>query len=307
MTDQIDGLHHVTCITADPARNVAFYSGALGLRFVKRTVNFDAPRTWHLYFGDRLGRPGTAMTFFGWDLPQGRVGAGQVSLTQFAVPPGSLDFWTGRLPGQGATLLGREEVFGQPRAVFSDPDGLRIALVEAEDPREPWTTGDLGAEVAIRGFFGVTLALRDAAAAERVLGGIFGYGRGPAEGTLARWQAPGVAGVVDIDTDPDLPAGIEGAGTAHHVAYRVPDGAAQLAVREAMQAAGFNVTPQIDRTYFVAIYCRIPGGILFEVATEEPGFTVDEPAESLGSALKLPAQHEHLRAELERVLPPLEA
>jgi glyoxalase family protein len=311
MTETVNGLHHVTAIAGDPQHNLDFYAGALGLRFVKKTVNFDDPGTYHLYYGDRTGAPGTAMTFFPWPrAPRGAVGAGQVALTQFAAPRGALPFWTARLPRMGATLLAEETLFGEARAVFADPDGLPFAVVETDDPRAPWTTAEIGADVALRGFRGVTLALHDGDGAERVLTEVFGYARaGEAAlggGRLIRLRvgdAP--AGVVDLHVDPALPEGREGAGVVHHVAFSVPDRAAQKRMQARMAEAGLRVTQQIDRDYFWAIYARIPGGVLFEVATDEPGFDRDEPVERLGESLRLPAQHAHLRARLEAVLPPL--
>jgi glyoxalase family protein len=307
MQRDILGLHHVTAVTASAQANHAFYAGALGLRFVKRTVNFDDPTAYHLYFGDETGAAGTVMTFFAWtDMRRGRVGAGQVSVTQFAAPKGSLDFWADRLPGHGATLLGRETVMGEERLRFADPDGLVFAIVAVDDPRAPWTTPDIGADVALRGFRGVTLSLRDGAGVAAVLRDVFGYARAGEEGGLTRWRlgdAP--SGVVDLDVDFSAAPGMEGAGVVHHVAFAVADRAAQARVRERMQAAGLRVTPSIDRDYFWAIYARTPGGVLFEVATEEPGFTADEPREFLGQSLRLPRQHAPRRAEIERLLPPL--
>ena len=311
MTETVNGLHHVTAIAGDPQRNLDFYATALGLRFVKKTVNFDDPGTYHLYYGDALGRPGSAMTFFPWPTaPQGRVGAGQVALTQFAAPNGALPFWTERLPRLGARLIAEETVFGEARAVFADPDGLPFAIVETDDPRAPWTTEDIAALVALRGFHGVTLALHDGAGAEGVLTDVFGYARTDeaalGAGRLIRLRVgDGPAGIVDLHVDPGLAEGRDGAGVVHHVAFSVPDRAAQVAMRERMTAHGLRVTPQIDRDYFWAIYARIPGGVLFEVATDEPGFTADEPAEHLGESLRIPAQHAHLRDRIEAALPPL--
>ncbi len=311
MTDAVNGLHHVTAIAGDPQRNLDFYAKALGLRFVKKTVNFDDPGAYHLYYGDETGAPGTAMTFFAWpDTRRGRIGAGQVSLTQFAVPAGSLPFWTDRLPRMGAEPVADDAAFGEPRAVFADPDGLRFALVETDDGRAPWTTADVAADVAIRGFRGVTLSLHDAAGAERVLTEVFGYAReaevAHGNGRMIRLRAAGgAADVVDLREDASLPVGAEGAGVVHHVAFSVPDRAAQASMRARMAEAGLRVTPQIDRDYFWAIYARVPGGVLFEVATDEPGFTRDEPKDSLGESLRLPAQHEHLRARIEAALPPI--
>ena len=313
MTETVNGLHHVTAIAGDPQRNLDFYAGALGLRFVKKTVNFDDPGTYHLYYGNETGAPGTAMTFFPWKgAPKGAIGAGQVALTQFAAPPGSLRFWIERLAGQGARLIAEETVFGESRAVFSDPDGLLFAIVETDDARAPWVTPEIGATVALRGFRGVTLALRDGAGAERVLTAAFGYARRAeaalGDGRLIRLSGgDGPADVVDLHVDPALPAGRDGVGVVHHVAFSVPDRAAQLRVRERMTAAGLQVTQQIDRDYFWAIYARIPGGVLFEVATDEPGFDRDEPVAHLGETLRIPAQHEHLRERIEAVLPPLVA
>ena len=253
MTDAVNGLHHVTAIAGDPQRNLDFYAKAIGLRFVKRTVNFDDPGSYHLYYGNRVGAPGTAMTFFPWPgAPRGRVGAGQVSLVQFAVPAGALPFWTDRLPGQGATRLGEEGVFGERRALFEDPDGLPFALVETADDREPWTGAEIGEAVAIRGFRGVTLALHDASGAERVLTELFGYAReaeaAAGGGRLIRLRAAaGAADVVDLMENPALPAGREGAGVAHHVAFSLPDRAAQARMRARMAAAGLRVTPRIDQ------------------------------------------------------------
>lgn len=307
MNTDILGLHHVTAVTASAQANHAFYAGALGLRFVKRTVNFDDPTAWHLYYGDETGSAGTVATFFAWpDIRRGRVGAGQVARTQFAAPRGALGFWEARLPAHGATLLARETALGETRLRFADPDGLPLAIVEADDPRTPWTTPDVDAAVALRGFRGVMLSLRDGAGVAAVLRDVFGYAPAGGEGGLARWRlgdAP--SGVVDIATDPAAAPGVEGAGTVHHVAFAVADRAAQERVRARMQGAGLRVTPPIDRDYFWAIYARTPGGVLFEVATEEPGFTVDEPVERLGAALRLPRRHEPHRAEIERLLPPL--
>lgn len=310
MTGDILGLHHVTAITASAQGNYDFYVRGLGLRLVKKTVNFDDPTAWHLYYADETGSPGAVLTFFAWpDMRSGRVGAGQVGVTQYAVPRGALPFWRERLPRHGATLRADPAAFGETAQTFADPDGLLFALVEADDPRAPWTTPEVGAGVAVRGFRGVTLWLRDGAGVARVLRDAFGYVReAERAGAVTRWRREGApAGIVDLRVDPSMAAGAEGAGVAHHVAFAVKDRDAQLRVRAAMEAAGLRVTQQIDRDYFWAIYARTPGGVLFEVATEEPGFTVDEPLAQLGSSLRLPRQHAHLRAQIEAVLPPLPA
>jgi glyoxalase family protein len=303
----VRGLHHVTAVTASARGNLAFWRDVLGLRFVKKTVNFDDPGVYHLYYGDELGRPGSAMTFFAWEhMAPGRRGAGEVAETQLAVPAGALDWWPGRLAAAGCAAI-RGERFGEPRLVFRDPDGLDLALVEAaDDERAPWTAGDVPAEAAIRGFHGVTLAVADTAPITALLSGLMDYREGGEEGGLRRLHAAAAsaARVVDLAAASPQPARL-GAGSVHHVAFSVADRAVQDAVRTKLVDAGFQVTPPIDRDYFHAIYFRTPGGVLFEVATDGPGFTVDEPAGELGTSLKLPRQHEPLRAELERRLPPL--
>lgn len=310
MSETINGLHHVTAISGDPQRNLDFYAKTLGLRFVKKTVNFDDPGTYHLYYGDEVGTPGTALTFFPWEhLPRGQSGTGETSITWFAVPAGSLDFWRQRLEAAGAPVRDPERVFGEERLVFEDPDGLRVALVVPVDgdERTPWTTGEVGEAVAVRGFHGITLMLDEAASTARVLTELFGYQPAGQEGNASRYATPNArhARFVDIVEAPNAERALQGRGSVHHVAFSVADRAAQAKMRERIAAAGHNVTPQIDRNYFYSIYFRTPGGVLFEVATEEPGFTVDEPVAELGRNLKLPRQHEPLRAELERTLPPL--
>lgn len=314
-TSPVTGLHHVTAISSNAQGNLDFYAKALGLRFVKRTVNFDDPTAYHLYYGDQLGAAGTIMTFFPWaGIRKGHVGAGQVAVTQFSAPQGALAFWTARLPGKGAKLIAEETVFGEKRAVFTDPEGLIFAVVESADDRAPWVADDIPEDAAIRGFRGVTLAIREEGLTRRLLEEALGYQEvGTADlarGRLVRLKskrpaAAGGADVVDLHVDPEMAAGLEGAGVVHHVAFSVPDRAAQEVVRQAMLGMGQAVTHQIDRDYFFAIYARTPSGVLFEVATEEPGFTADEPADSLGQSLKLPSQHEPRRAAIEQALPPL--
>lgn len=303
----VTGLHHVTAICGDPSVNVALHAEALGLRLVKRTVNFDDPGAWHLYYGDELGRAGSIMTFFAWpNARPGRRGAGQVASTHYAVPKGALPFWRERLAAHGARHLGDETLFGEARAHFADPDGLPYTLVEADDPRAPWTAPDIPEDKAIRGFHGVTLSLREGDTTAAILTRIFGYAEAGAESGRRRFVRPGgTAGVVELDVDPARPMGDDGVGVVHHVAFSVPDRATQAEIRARLTALGHRVTPSIDRNYFHAIYCRTPGGVLFEVATEEPGFAVDEPRESLGAALKLPPQYEAHRREIAAALPPL--
>ena len=317
------GLHHVTAIAGDPQRNHAFYTDTLGLRMVKQTVNFDDPTTYHLYYGDRIGAPGTIMTFFPWvNLPKGRVGLGQAVLTQFTVPRGSLAFWTERLDRLGKGVLSRETVFGEVRLISLDPDGLPFALVEAETPpasetpERLWAEGGVPAAFAIRGFFGITLALSHAQGTADVLTKIFGYSqeaetdwpKGESGGRLIRFRSPaadGLGAVVDIHEAPGMAEGASGGGTVHHIAFSTPTRASQAEIRERLLKAGHQVTPSIDRNYFWAIYFRSPGGVLFEVATDEPGFAADEPRESLGQSLKLPPQYEASRERIQAALPPL--
>jgi glyoxalase family protein len=302
----VTGLHHVTAITGSAQRNHDFYTRGLGLRLVKQTVNFDDPGAWHLYYADGTGTPGSVMTFFAWPGSRpGRRGAGQVIVTQFAVPRGSLPFWRGHLPNHGAEPLGENSAFGEARALFAGPDGLTLALVETDDPRTPWTTPMVGEAVAIRGFRGVTLRVADLAGIAPALTGALDYAETAREGRTTRYTAPTPAGIVDVEVDPTAASGRDGAGAVHHVAFRVADRAAQGRVRARLQSLGLRVTEAIDRDYFWAIYTRTPSGVLVEVATDEPGFTVDEAPEALGTALKLPRQHEHLRARIEQVLPPL--
>lgn len=310
MSATVNGLHHVTALSSDARRNLDFYTRILGLRFVKRTVNFDDPSVYHLYYGNEVGAPGTALTFFPFvGMGRGRGGAGETALTHYSVPPGSLPFWRARLEAEGTPLAGPKIVFGEERLVFEDPDGMKNALVVApEDGRIPWTTRDIGEDVAIRGFQGVTLRLSDVAPTSDLLTGLMDYQPAGREGLLHRFTSrqSSTARVVDIEVLHGGPRALQGAGSVHHVAFSVPDRAAHAEVRQRLAAAGIPTTPQIDRNYFHSIYFRSPGGVLFEIATDEPGFTVDEPVAELGSHLKLPPQHEHLRETLERTLPRLD-
>ena len=310
MAPVINGLHHVTAIAADPQRNHDFWTRILGLRFVKKTVNFDDPSAYHLYYGDEVGTPGSVLTFFAWGhLPRGREGVGEASLTAFAVPPGSLGFWADRLAAHGVEREPPAVRLGEETLVFQDPDGLKAALVVPGEPdaRTPWTTPEITAGHAVRGFHGVTLTLAEGAPTARLLTELLGYEPAGREDGRHRYVAPHAAHArcVDIVERPGGPWAAQGAGRVHHIAFAVADDAAQAAIRERLTAAGLGVTPPIDRTYFRSIYFRSPGGVLFEVATATPGFTVDEAPGELGRNLRLPPQHEPLRARLERDLPPL--
>lgn len=303
----IAGLHHVTAVSSSARGNVDFFARTLGLRLVKKTVNFDDPGTYHLYFGDAVGTPGTVLTFFPWEgVPSGRPGTGEVSRTRFAIPAGALPFWERRLRAAGTTVE-TALAFGASELRARDPDGFALSFVEVpSDGRAGWRTGEIGPEAAVRGFAGVELTLADGAGVVDLLTGLFGYRIAAREGATTRLERTGAdAGGLDVVERPDLPPARPGAGRVHHVAFRVPDRSAQARVRDALVSAGFAVTPPIDRSYFHAIYFRAPGGVLFEVATDEPGFLIDETEATLGTALKLPPQHERLRPVLETRLPAL--
>jgi glyoxalase family protein len=304
----LPGIHHVTAITGDAQRNVDFYAGLLGLRFVKRTVNFDDPGSYHLYYGDELGRPGSVMTFFVWPgTGAGRQGAGQVTATAFAVPGGSLGWWAERLRTAGVAIEPSGGRLGEQVLSLSDPDGIRLELVEPADadPREPWTGAGIPAGRAIRGFHSVALTVHSPGPTVRLLTETLGFRATVSESGRARFVTREPGGVVDVLARPGAPVGDTAApGTVHHVAWRTPDDPEQLEWRATVVSAGYDVTPVLDRQYFHSIYFREPGGVLFEIATDRPGFTVDEPADRLGTMLRLPARLEPLRPELEQRLPP---
>ncbi|MBS1301059.1 VOC family protein [Loktanella sp. SALINAS62] len=307
MLTQIKGLHHVTSIASDAVRNNAFFTDALGLRRVKKTVNFDSPDVYHLYYGDEQGTPGTVMTHFPFArAARGRPGTGEVGETVFAVPQGSLDFWADRLADR-AEDLARVDHFGESRLSFRSDDGEAFALSEsADDNRDPWTGNGVGADHAIRGFRGATMRLADTGAMAELLT-FMGYQKSDTRDGVTRYVIEGgnPADTIDLAQASGVREAQQGAGSVHHIAFAVEDRAAQLAVRRALTDTGHAVTPVIDRDYFWAIYFRTPGGVLFEIATNEPGFDRDEDTAHLGEALKLPSQHEHLRSALEGHLQPL--
>lgn len=308
MTLPIHGLHHVTAIASSPQANNDFFTRTLGLRRVKKTVNFDDPGTYHFYYGDEQGTPGSVMTYFPFrNIGQGRPGVGEVGETAFSVPKGSLGFWKDRLLAQNVQGLVETETFGEKRLRFLGPDGDGLALTEIDgDPRLGWTGAGVNPAEAVRGFRGATLRLRDEGATAELLR-FMGYDKlGTDDGVTRYGIANGNgADIIDIETLPGAEHAEQGAGSVHHIAFAVPDRAAQLEVRKALIDTGYQVTPVIDRDYFWAIYFRTPGGVLFEVATDEPGFTRDEPADRLGQALKLPTQHERLRDRIEAYLDPI--
>lgn len=304
------GLHHITAIASDARKNVDFYTRVLGLRFVKKSVNQDDPGTYHLYYGDYAGSPGTILTFFPWaGVPRGRPGHGQAYATAYSVPAGSLPFWQKRLAQLGVKSEAVVTRFGEQVLTFFDPDGLRLELVATgeADPRAPAPSTDVPAEFAIRGFHSSTLGLTNAKATAGVLVDTMGYRKVAEEGARTRYAvATGGPGTyVDLLTDPTLPRGLNGAGTIHHVAFRTPDDANQEEALTALHADGLASSPIIDRAYFKSLYYREPGGVLFEIATDQPGFAIDEPVETLGQKLSLPPRLEPHRDEIEAALPKL--
>ncbi|AWH85447.1 ring-cleaving dioxygenase [Flavobacterium album] len=304
MENTILGLHHITAIAGDAQCNFNFYSKILGLRFIKKTVNFDDPGTYHFYFGDETGSAGTILTFFPWGngIPQGRRGAGMATEIGYSVPKGSLEFWIDRFEKYNVIYNKPAEKFGERYLTFLDPDGLKLELTEvANDSRKPWTTEEVGADAALRGFHNITLTLNNMAGTARILTDIFGYRLAATEVTRNRFVTNAVenAAIVDIVELKEEKLGHVANGTIHHVAFRVANDEILMHFREKVAAAGLNITPQIDRNYFHSLYFREPGGVLFEIATDNPGFTVDEPLEELGKNLKLPAQYESRREDIE--------
>lgn len=318
MNKALEGIHHVTALAGGPQANLDFYGGVLGLRLVKKTVNFDDPATYHLYYGDELGRPGTLLTFFPWPLARrGQLGAGQATTTSFAVPEGSLGYWSERLRRHGASA-GEPRRRGEDEEVLrlADPDGLELELVAhaggagvaAGGEGRPWEGGPVPAAHAIRGLFGVTLTEWNADRTAEMLTGTLGFRLEAEAGERLRFVVgeAGAAGTrLDLLAQPAAARGRISAGTVHHVAWRVAGDDEQRAWHRELSERGLHVTPIMDRQYFHSIYFHEPGGVLFEIATDPPGFAIDESVAELGSALKLPPWLEPSRAEIESVLPPL--
>lgn len=309
------GIHHVTAIASDPQRNVDFYAGLLGLRLVKRTVNFDDPGTYHLYYGDEVGSPGSLMTFFPWPgAHRGRQGAGQVAVTSFAAIPSAIAFWVERLIRHGVAYQGpaKRGAGADEETVlsFKDSDGLMVEIVAhaGAEARMSWAGAPgIAREHALRGFHAVTLWVEKGDATERVLADSLGFRPVHEDGATRRYAVGGggPGALVDVRSIGGFGRGAGGAGTVHHVAWCVADDGEQLTVRSNVQAAGLHPTPVIDRNYFHSVYFREPGGVLFELATVPPGFMIDEPVEHLGERLMLPAQFEAARTRIEASLPPI--
>ncbi|EHL99907.1 glyoxalase family protein [Acetobacteraceae bacterium AT-5844] len=303
-----NGIHHVTAIAGNARRNLDFYARTLGLRLVKKTVNFDDPGAYHFYYGDAEGSPGTILTFFPWEhAAPGRAGVGELQETSFRIPQGAVGYWMQRLTAFGVE---RTQRFGGTVLTFRDPDGMRLALVglpgiEAEPA---WDNGEIPGEFALRGFHGVSLMLDKTEATGAILSDVFGFAEVAREDGTVRFQAAGTAmgGIVDLrGVGGFLPARL-GRGSVHHLAFRAADDAAEAEmVRKLAANHGLRTTEQKDRNYFRSVYFREPGHVLFEIATDIPGFAVDEPAEKLGEALKLPAFLEAHRESIEAALPVL--
>jgi glyoxalase family protein len=308
MLHQIKGLHHVTSFAGDAQNNNRFFTQTLGLRRVKKTVNFDAPDVYHLYYGDEVGTPGSVMTYFPFPkIGRATPGTGEVGTTVFAVPKGTISFWKARLAEHGVLGLAEDESFGAKRLNFTGVDGDSFALVEQDDDaRVPYVSGGVDAAEAIRGFHSTSMRLRDDGATAELLK-FMGYHDVEKSGATRRMAVKGGNGAdfIDIESLPNVDPARAGSGSVHHIAFAVENRATQLEVRNALLDTGYNVTPVIDRDYFYAIYFRTPGGVLFEIATNEPGFNRDEDTAHLGEALKLPRQHEHLRSKLEKSLQPI--
>jgi glyoxalase family protein len=307
---EILGIHHVTAIASDPQRNLDFYTGVLGLRLVKLTVNFDDPGAYHLYYGDEVGHPGTILTFFAWPgAPHGRRGTQQATTTSFSIPESALGYWMERFRVHGVTF---EKPIVRPdeeTLVFFDPDGLQLELVahDAAEARDPWREGPVPGERAICGFHSVTLSEQQYERTASLLMETLGFRLAHESGERLRYRINhgGTGAMVDVLRQPNGMPGSVAVGSVHHVAWRTPDDEQQLAWRQEIGRTGLDVTQVMDRQYFRSIYFREPGGVLFEIATDPPGFAVDETVEQLGTQLKLPPWLEPMRADIERGLPPV--
>ena len=305
------GIHHVTAIAGPARRNLDFYTRVLGLRLVKKTVNFDDPGTYHFYFGNSLGQPGSILTFFPWEhAAPGRAGIGSTQETAFRVPEAAIGYWAHRLLEKGVEHGTPEKRFGQTVMTFKDPDGTSLALVGAADAAaadSAWTGGEVPAEHAIQGLEGVTLLVDDGAPTGAILTDVFGFQEAAREGNLVRYKSDAILGsTVDIRSAGGFLPGRMGGGSVHHVAFRAVDDASQAGmVKRLSEHHGIHTTEQKDRNYFRSVYFKEPNGILFEIATDAPGFAADEPAETMGSALKLPGFLEPRRSQIEACLPEL--
>ncbi|WP_158826139.1 ring-cleaving dioxygenase [Mucilaginibacter lacusdianchii] len=310
MENQIKGLHHITAIAGNAQRNYNFYTKVLGLRLIKKTVNFDDPETYHLYYGDEVGTPGTVLTFFPWqNIMTGRRGSRQATEIGYSVPENSLEFWLKRFEQHNVIHNKVAEKFGERYLTFLDPDGLKLELIASKKPdnRLPWETNEIKAENATKGFHNVTITTNKMQPTADILTGVFGYKLLEQHVNRYRFVTDAVdnANIVDLVEVEGEKAGHVAGGSVHHVAFRVENEAVLMHYREKIEALGLHITEKIDRNYFYSLYFREPGGVLFELATDNPGFSVDEPVNELGSHLKLPPQYEEYRASLETTLPKL--
>ncbi|WP_068776282.1 ring-cleaving dioxygenase [Paenibacillus sp. FJAT-26967] len=307
MTQRTAGIHHITAFVKHAQENVDFYAGVLGLRLVKKTINFDAPEVYHLYFGNEAGSPGTAITFFPWSASRkGRVGGGQVGVTTYAIPQGSFEFWEQRLKKLNVAYNVTER-FGESYLRLQDHDGLQIELVQrSEGTPSKWTFGGVPADKAIKGFGGAVLLSLAPEKTMDTLENVMGLTKVGQDGEFIRFKSEGdIGNVIDVKAQA-VPRGADGAGVVHHIAWRAKDFEDHEAWRSRVQESGFDPTPVIDRQYFNAVYFREDGGILFEIATDPPGFTRDEAFDELGGKLVLPDWYEPHRAAIEKGLPPIE-
>jgi glyoxalase family protein len=310
MENTVKGIHHITAIAGNAKKNHDFYTRILGLRLVKKTVNFDDPNTYHLYYGDEQGTPGSILTFFPWgEIAAGRRGSRQATEIGYSVPEGSFDFWLKRFEANNVIYNKVSEKFGEPYLTVLDPDGLKLELIasKTEDTRTPWEIGEVTALNATKGFHNVTITTNKMQPTADILTGVFGYRLLEQHVNRYRFITDAVsnAAIVDLVEIPEEKVGHVSGGSVHHVAFRVKNEAVLMEYRDKIAALGFNITDKIDRNYFYSLYFREPGGVLFELATDNPGFSVDEPTAELGTHLMLPPQYEQYRANLESTLPSL--
>jgi glyoxalase family protein len=304
----ISGIHHITAISSDPRKTVDFYTQVLGLRMIKLTVNYDDPGTYHLYFADKTGAPGTVLTFFPWlYASRGRQGTGLTAATAYSVPPGAMNYWIDRFAAMAVNFDTPISRFGEDVLGFEDPDGMKLELIAhpSIEVFHPWEKSIVPAEYQVRGFYGVTLQEKQVEPSAELLLKYYGYRKIEEHSNRFRYAAAGTAHgrVVDILHTPNESDGRMGAGSVHHVAFRVPNDAKQNELHEQLLAFGLHVSQQYERNYFHSIYFREPGGVIFEIATDGPGFTIDEPLDKLGTTLALPPWMEPRRAEIEQALP----
>ncbi|MCH7948912.1 MAG: ring-cleaving dioxygenase [Candidatus Dadabacteria bacterium] len=310
MSANILGLHHVTAIAGNAKKNYEFYTKVLGLRIVKKTVNFDDPGTYHLYYGNETGEPGTILTFPPWDgIRRGRIGTGQATSTSFSIPEHSASFWLNRFQEYDVIYDNSSSRFEEEVLTFLDPDGLKLELVShsSKDERKPWSTSEISQDRALKGFYNVTLTLEGYEGTAKLLTELFGYELADEHINRFRFvnKNSETANIIDLVCLPSGKRGSVAGGSVHHIAFRVANEGEQLEAREKLIEMGYNITPQLDRNYFKSVYFREPGGVLFEIATDLPGFTADEEAENLGQELKLPEWLEPRRKEIGNVLPKL--